>query len=188
MSGLGAGPFKSKEAVAATGSAAESALPSTQPRSTFRRSSYTVVSAIDVGTRHNTAKTDAGLSDVPIAGATFVYSPLIMADIGQRSGLLTKLANPNAPRLGGNPFPNAHAHAVSLNITDPPPSLLTGTSTGAGTLSASPVLAHLQRRRSSVVAIEAGHSRGRAAQDVAKPGTQPPSLNLYLLATLQQVR
>ena len=117
-----------------------------------------------------------------------------MADIGQRSGLINRLSNPENVRLGGNPFPNAHLHAVYMNVTDPPPGLLTDTSTGAGTLSASPVLALMQRRRASILGGHSGEMNSRLssasipASTGTKPGVQPPSLNLYLLATLQQVR
>lgn len=216
ISGLHAGPFKSRQAAAAFGKGGRGS-PSPEAASprrlANRRGSHTVVSAVDVGTRNTTTKTNAGLSDVsapaaaasgaagrssfplspppplqvPIASASFVYSPLIMSDIGVRSGLLARLSNPGAPRLAGHPFPNAHAHAVTLNLTDPPPGLLAETSTGAGTLSASPALAQMQRRRSSIGGASRRGGAFPAPPSPPKPGSQPPSLNLFLLSALQQV-
>ena len=66
ISGLHAGPFKSRQAAAAFGKGGHgSPSPEASPRRLAnRRGSHTVVSAVDVGTRNTTTKTSAGLSDV----------------------------------------------------------------------------------------------------------------------------
>jgi hypothetical protein len=125
----------------------------------------------------------SAVHDVPLASASFIYSPLIMASVGQRAGILG--ARVNAPAQGPHAFPQAARHAVTITITDAPAGVhnnIAGTRNDREELASRGMRTAIEKATGLAPRPQSRSAASRGASNYANP----PTLNLFMMAQMQQ--